>query len=545
MRMMKRLRRGLLALILVLSLLLSGCNAAALGDFFQQLGSVLQSGMSVPFSDMEYSRPELAAFREQTEKTETLAQTETDVNKLMEEVYACYELYYDFYTNYILANIHYCADVTDIYWDEEYQHCLSYTSEVDAAMDSLLYALADCPLRQELEKDDFFGEGFFSAYEGDSLWDETFTALMDQEADLLAEYYDLSAQASPYMAYSNAYFTEWGTKFIDLFARLLALRQEIADYAGYENYIGFAYDFYYDRDYTPEQAVSLMGEIQTELVPLYTQLPDSVRYPGYAPCTQAQIFQYVKSAAEEMGGTMYDAFQLMEKNGLYNTAISNKKYDASFEVFLPNYYAPYVFLNPQGIAADQLTFAHEFGHFCNDYAAGGTVAGVDVAEVFSQAMEYLSLCYNRQGSVLEPVKMADTLGLFVEQSAYASFEHRVYQLKGEEITPENILGVYQKVGEDFGFVGGGWDSREFVMIPHFFTNPLYIISYVVSADAAMQIYQAELKEKGAGLALMEENLDTNQAQFLAFVEEAGLTSPFTPGRAAALRDTLRAGIWGQ
>lgn len=542
---MKQFKRSLVALVLVLSLLLSGCNALALEELFQQIGSVLQNGMSVSFSDMEYSRPDLTAFREQTEKTEELSKTETDVKKLMDEVYACYELYYDFYTNYVLANIHYCADVTDIYWDEEYQHCLSYTSEVDAAMDSLLYALADCTLRGELEKDDFFGEGFFSAYEGDSVWDETFTALMDQEADLLAEYYDLSAEASPYMAYSKEFFTQWGTKFVDLFGRLVALRQEIAEYAGYENYIGFAYDFYYDRDYTPEQAVSLIGDIQKELSPLYAQLTESVRYPGYAPCTEAQIFAYVKDTAEKMGGTILDAFRLMEKNELYNTTISNKKYDASFEVFLPNYFSPYVFLNPQGIAMDQLTFAHEFGHFCNDYAAGGTVAGVDVAEVFSQAMEYLSLCYNPKGSTLEPTKMADTLGLFVEQSAYACFEHRVYRLKGEEITAENVLAVYQQVGEEFGFAGGYWDAREFVMIPHFFTNPLYIISYVVSADAAMQIYQAERKETGAGLALMEANLDTDQPLFLAFVEEAGLTSPFEPGRAAALRDTLRAGIWGK
>ncbi len=542
---MKQFRRGLLALILALSLLLSGCNALALGDFFQQIGDILQSGMSVPFSQMEYSRPDSGAFLEQVEKTEKLSETETDVEKLMEEVYACYELYYSFYTNYVLANIHYCIDVTDIYWDEEYQHCLDATSQVDAAMDSLLYALADCGLRQELEKDDFFGEGFFSAYEGDSLWDEAFTALMDEEAELLAEYYDLSAEAGPHMAYSDAFFTQWGTKFIDLFTRLVALRQEIADCAGYDNYIGFAYDFYYDRDYTPEQAVSLIGDIQKELSPLYTQMPETVRYPGYAPCTEAQIFAYVKETAGAMGGTVGDAFRLLEENGLYNTAISNKKYDASFEVYLPNYYSPYVFLNPQGIAMDKLTFAHEFGHFCNDYAAGGTVAGVDVAEVFSQAMEYLSLCYNPQGGTLEPVKMADTLGLFVEQSAYACFEHRVYQLEGEEITAENVLAVYRQVGEEFGFAGDYWDSREFVMIPHFFTNPLYIISYVVSADAAMQIYQAELETKGAGLALMEQNLDTDQPLFLAFVEEAGLTSPFESGRAAALRDTLRAGIWGK
>lgn len=81
------------------------------------------------------------------------------------------------------------------------------------------------------------------------------------------------------------------------------------------------------------------------------------------------------------------------------------------------------------------------------------------------------------------------------------------------------------------------------MVPHFFTNPLYIVSYVVSNDAAMQIYQAELETSGAGLKLLEDNLATEQAYFLAFVEEAGLKSPFLPGRAQELAQTFRNGIW--
>ena len=37
-------------------------------------------------------------------------------------------------------------------------------------------------------------------------------------------------------------------------------------------------------------------------------------------------------------------------------------------------------------------------------------------------------------------------------------------------------------------------SRDFVVIGHFYTDPMYIISYVVSNDAAFQLYQMELEE---------------------------------------------------
>lgn len=530
------------ALLLLLSVLLSGCAIPDFGGFWQDLQSALQNGLAASFSDMEYARPDPDAVFRQISTTSSLAQTETNVDRLMDEIYTCYELYYDFYTNYMLSNIYYCTDMTDIYWEGEYAYCLEQSAGVDAAMDGLLYDLADSPLRQQLEQDAFFGEGFFSAYEGDSIWDETFTALMDQESALLSRYYDLSAQSVAEQSYSDAYFQKWGTQLETLFVELVALRQQIAEYAGYEDYVSFAYDFYYYRDYTPQQASDFLSQIQATLPELYISLPDDVWEAGYSHCSQQQSLQYVAQFSEKMGGTVFDAFQLMQNSGLYNNTISSKKYNASFEVYLPSYFTPYVFLNPQGTAGDKLTFAHEFGHFCSDYAASGSIAGIDVAEVFSQAMEYLSLCYSEDTQALSRMKLADSLCLMVEQSAYASFEHQVYLLEGEALTAENVRALYETIGRDYGFTSWGWDSRDYVMIPHFFTNPLYVISYVVSNDAAMQIYQAELTQTGAGLALLEENLATEQAYFLAFVAEAGLKSPFRSGRAEELADIFHNGI---
>ena len=67
---------------------------------------------------------------------------------------------------------------------------------------------------------------------------------------------------------------------------------------------------------------------------------------------------------------------------------------------------------------------------------------------------------------------------------------------------------------------------------------MYIFSYIVSNDAAMQLYQREQQQKGAGLALLEENLDTQEVSFLAFLDSAGLESPFTPSRVQAVRETF-------
>ena len=67
---------------------------------------------------------------------------------------------------------------------------------------------------------------------------------------------------------------------------------------------------------------------------------------------------------------------------------------------------------------------------------------------------------------------------------------------------------------------------------------MYIISYVVSNDAALQLYQMELEEKGSGLACLEANLDTQEYYFLSFLRSADLESPFARGRVESVRRTL-------
>ncbi len=526
---MKKFWKLLIAVCLAAALLLTGCAGTELWLFLQGY---------TPFSQIEYTRPEAAVVEQAAQALEAQLQVQTEAEKLMEYVYGFYGSYHEFYTNYSLANIHYSKNITDLYWEEEYTYCMEQGTAVDALLDQVLRLLAQCPLREELESEDYFGAGFFDAFLGDSYWTEEFTALMEQEAQLQSKYYDLSAQAleAPDM---ETYYTVYGNQMAQLFVELVLLRQKIAEEAGFPDYASFAYDFYYDRDYSPAQAQVLLEEIQKELVPLYRQTALSgVWQLAGKECFETKTYAYVKNTASAMGGRVQDAFRLMDGAELYDITYGRDKFDASFEVFLSAYFEPYIFMNPTLQIRDQLTFAHEFGHFCNDYASGGSVAGIDVAEVFSQGMEYLSLNYGGAEENLQKLKMADSLCVYVEQAAYAAFEQQVYTLEEEDLTVQAVYGLFDEIGRDYGFDVWQWDSRSFVQITHFFTNPLYVISYVVSNDAALQIYQLEQETAGAGLALYEKQLDTQQSRFLAFLADAGLKSPFEPGRLADVRRLL-------
>lgn len=536
---MKKQFFTVMAVCLALCLVLTGCAGLNFAGYFQQLGALLGGGVLTPFAQMEYSRPDMEQFQKTLEDCCARAEAETNLRDMVNIIYDFYAVFDDFYTNLALAMIHYSLDQTDTYWETEYNFCTGSSAQVDAALDRFYRVLAQSALREQLEGDDYFGAGYFDSYEGESIYDDYFTDLMNQEAVLENQYYSLIAQAGEDFAYTQSFYDTYGAQMAEIYVELIRVRQAQAEYAGYDSYPEFAYDYFYYRDYTVEQAAAYLADIRAELVPLYQQMQQGMDVVLYS-CTEEEVFAYVQSLSQTLGGDIAQAFSAMDKAGLYDITASENKLDASFEVFIRNYAAPYVFVNSTGTEYDKLTFAHEFGHFCNDYVSMGSGVSVDVAEFFSQGMEYLSLCHGPADENLTQLKLLDSLCIYVEQAAYASFEQQVYGLEGDALTVENIEALYSQVCENHGMTGG-WT---YVFITHFFTEPIYVVSYVVSNDAALQLYQMELEDAGAGLACLKENLGTMQPYFLAFLEEAGLESPFAAGRIQTVKETLQSVLNG-
>lgn len=527
---MKKRMTALLALVLTLSIVLSGCS----------LITGMLIGRLTGYDDMQYTRPDMEKFEQVLADSCAMALEETDIDTLINGIFEFYAVYDDFATNMNLAYIRYCGDLTDIYWQNEYAYCSEQSATVDAGLDSLYRALAKSPLRDELETEEYFGAGYFDSFEGETIYDEYLLSLLEQEAQLQLRYQDINGEAVDTEYYSDDYFSEYGTQMAQVLLELVELRQQIAAYLGYDSYVQFAYDYYYMRDYTPEQALAYTADIRATLGQMYNELYDSDDFVlELDACTQSQMLAYVEPAAKSMGGTVYQAFRDMKKGNLYDITYSENKYAASFEIYLSTYNVPYVFVCPTGGEYDKLTLAHEFGHFCCDYASYGFDQGIDVAEIFSQGMEYLSLCYTDDVGHMEKYKMFDCLCTYVEQAAYASFEHQLYGLTGDELTLENIQTLYTDTLTAFGMDTEGWDCRDYVCITHFYESPLYVISYVLSNDAALQIYEMELAQAGQGLECYVKNMTSQQTYILAFLEEAGMESPFADGRLTKVKQTLQ------
>ena len=238
------------ALVLALCLLFpSPVEAEGIFSFVTDLFSSSSStslDSVIAYSEMEYQRPDLQRLQDVLDEVCLRAQGK-DVSSILDGVFDFYDEYDWFFTASALSDIGYSGDLTDRYWEEEYNFCSNASPTVQQMLDTLYTALAASPCRKELEEE-FFGDGFFDSYE-EQLYDQGLVALMEQENRLISQYYTQCSQMNSLLGRLFFPSEQLAQTLVDL----IILRNQLAEYTGYDSYESFANDFYYYRDYSPEE----------------------------------------------------------------------------------------------------------------------------------------------------------------------------------------------------------------------------------------------------------------------------------------------------
>lgn len=545
----------------------------------EQRIEAISRGDDIPvFGDMVYERPDLDELDALIDAAEEAVYGGADFATAESLLDDCFLYYYHYDTMYTLADIRSCLDLTDEYYAEEYLWCAENYALADQALDGLYYACAASPMAEELEEN-YFWPGFSEQYsdESESVYSDETVALMRQESALIAEYRALTAEPTVefrgktelldellvrlndagdddgYNEAVMAYYEQVNESFADLFIRLIAVREKLAAALGYDSYEQMQYLYSYERDYTPEQAEAYLQDIRTHMVPLYRSLyRSSVPYSvWYSQLDEETLLDILREAVGDFGGQVGEAFDFMLRYELCDLRSDSRKVNMSFETYLNDYEAPYLFVNASGTSEDILTLAHEFGHYSDAYVNYNAYETVDLAEVYSQAMEYLVL--SRLGEQLDAdevdnlarIKMIDTVETYVYQASYAEFERRVYALGSENLSAEVLNETARQVAKDYGYYYRAYDtfySMGWVDIPHYFEQAFYIVSYAVTIDPAMQIFELERTVPGFGLQRYMDNLERDFSGLMGLIDAGGFESPFAPGRvekvAAVAREIL-------
>ena len=523
------------------------------------------------FSEMEYERPSLEEMDALILAAEEAMDAGADFETLEPLLDDCFLYYYHYDTMYTLADIRSCLDLSDEYYAAEYLWCAENYTLIDQAIDGLYYACAASPMAAELEEK-YFWEGFCEEYsdETESIYNDETVALMQQESNLIAEYRALMAE--PVVSYRGkdepldellerlsgsayndavvAYYTQYNERVADLFIRLVSVREQLAGAMGYDSYEQMQYSYGFGRDYTPEQAEAYLQDIKTYMVPLYRDLSvSSVPYEIWtSDLDEETLRDILRQSVSDFGGSVQEAYDFMLRHELCDLKQDSRKANMSFETYLNDYEAPFLFVNAAGTNEDILTFAHEFGHYSDAYVNLNSYESVDLAEVYSQAMEYLVLSRldeqldETEVDNLARIKMIDTVEMFVQQASYAEFEHRVYALGAENLSAEVLNETARQVAKEYGYYVYQYDeffSLSWIDIPHYFEQAFYIVSYPISDDLAMQIFDLERGEPGAGMQRYLDNLERDFSGMMGLVDAGGFESPFAPGRVEAIAATAR------
>lgn len=575
---MKWTRRVLAALILAAMLLSSGCGPvydaidAIFADPTGQPGQSGTDGRKPRFSKIVYERPDLDALTAEFEALiADLREEKLDGKQAVSRLKEVYAAYDDFFTLDAVAELRYYHDVTDSFYADECDWFLENEPAVDQLFEELCWASANCSLAGELDKQ-FWGGWVVDAYGGQeesASMDPEYLALAQRENAILTEYrrvmadptvtwrgrersyleleQDDSLSSDDWAEIRGLYYDKYEPILGELYIRLVEVRQEEAAYFGFDSYEEYAYTWLYGRDYSPEEADALLEQIRAELAPLYDELSLNDRWDAlcYTEVNEKENLEAIETAAGAMGGTIRDAFREMERYELYDIDISEKKGDISYQTYLYSYDEPFAFVKTEGWSDDILGFGHEFGHFVDAWYNYNGTDNNDLAEVFSQGMEYLLLSYVPEDyrEELTEYKLLDTVDIFSQQGSYAEFEREVYARPAGEWTPEALNELSLKLAKDYGYFREGREdyyAKSWIDISHFFDNPFYVVSYVVSNDAAFQIYERESARTGDGLAVWNKLLPRDRDGFLETLEvQGGLEDPFAAGRMKKVADLLR------
>ena len=371
MKQTKQTKQTLLALLLSVALLLTGCRFMTFSDRLEELESVLESPPTqgepetrpqrptedpkptedptedptvtepteehtqdlhtyvpyadfereyepyldqVPFSQIQYVAPDSGPIVEGYEAVQAMVEEgKADSEAIIDAFEEVYEDHLFFDTMHAYAYIRYSLNLNDSYYDEEYNRCEELSPLISQAQEKCYVAMCESPLRGELEED-YFGEDFFLFYDENRIYSkDSVVKLMQEESEIQSQY--LALQNEPTVMWKGTE-TSFDTLMED-------------PTLPYEEYLA-VYEAYYDK-YAP-----LAADLYAKLIRIRKDIAKELEYDSYADFAhsylysrdydQKQVDAYCDDIADELPSLLFTA--VMAQGNLPGKAMSE-----SLEIF--------------------------------------------------------------------------------------------------------------------------------------------------------------------------------------------------------------------
>ena len=530
----------------------------------------------LPFAEMPYSRPDVDELRAAVDAALQALDAGADFETLEPLLEDCRLSYRQFCTMVTLASIRSSLDTGDAFYAGESAWLSAAYPEENRLIETLFRRLLTSPLAGEVNRRDlssrfglveslrrnadtvFYSDEMVALLQEESRLIESYQALLADPLVTLRDGTELSLREAVEITSSqqdrydlmNLYLKHYNPLAADIYIDLVKNRQQQAALAGYENYEAMAFSFVYQRDYSPQQAQDYLARVKEIISPLRRELSlDAEQESASLPLSPERMHSLLQSGVDSMGNGIPEAYAFLLQYQLFDDRVDPLKRGSSYEAYLDAYEVPFLFVKTDGTLSDLALFSHEFGHWLDDYLNFHAPVSMDLAECFSQSMEYLMLLHledelsPEERQALWQAQMGSVLlSSYLTNGIYAEFEHIVYNTDPEDLTPAFLNKTFLQLNYQYGthqMHTGDYYSKSWIDASRLFTQPCYAISYPVSQDIALQIFQLEQAQPGAGLDKFLQLLPRTYPGLLDTALNAGLESPFDPGRLEKVAATMR------
>ena len=538
-----------LSILLVFALLLSGCTATSTDQ--TSASSAAESLPTLPqradsrYDEMVFVRPDLA---------DTIAAYEDFTRRIREnpdQIFAVWEEEADLSRNYltmhVLAQVRFSQDTTNLQYTEDQQYMQDFLTNLRPAAIEFTRAILAHPDREMLERE--VGAAVLDAMQtnSDNYAEEQirldlevnqlvtqYTQLMSQDVVLETEEHDYTISDLYYFMYQGsdedkAYATQLlqdhfypvSQQCGEIFDRLVTLRTQKAQAAGFEDYLDYYYDNTASRGYGRAEIESFRQAVKTYMIPLYRRLKEDAEtrlgrsldlfdYTGPLPA-QSDIYycdsitgpedlmDAVLQVLRDMSPETREMVDYMQEHQLYDLIPSSTKAAGAFTTYFYEWQQPFVISNYD----DAGTYIHEFGHALNFFRAKPLrfmeqdLQGADISEIHSQALELLAEPWLDQiyddPQAAQVSQLFDMFFTILSATMVDEFQHAVYE--NPDMTHRQRCQLYRDLQmEYFGQVNYRGlvyleEGCDWVEIMHLFESPMYYVEYAITAVAAMGFWQ--------------------------------------------------------
>ncbi len=368
--------------------------------------------------------------------------------------------------------------------NEEWKECYDKASDYYNDMLELYYTVFR-PVHETEYRDYFFSE------------EDGWTPEDIENALTMSDLYS-DGRASELRSLADDYLMEFrdlkdpaqSSKVPTIFTKFVECNTELAQLFGYDDYMDYAYDSVYTRDYTVEDVAKMREYVKTylggdtilNLYKKYAACGDDYYYADILGDSAEKsifdnqdainlvdsFFKTMKSDAYKKPIDFHSTFNELLRGGNYYRGAS----DHAFSYYLSTKDNTILYFGP-GYYSSAFTFVHEFGHYTNNIYNKGADISMDLDETQSQGNEMLFLAYIR--SFLEEkgesdsflaikyTQLLNALQTILLSTAVDEFEEIVYTLeyKGDDETIKGILSdgvissreydtLFQRVSEPYG-----------------------------------------------------------------------------------------------